>query len=67
MPQRPVTAAALPSQQTAGDVSGGGTTSSASDPAPAAPTASGGAAAQIQLSDLQNILSTISGKTGAAV
>ena len=47
---RPVTAAALPSQPTGGDA--------------AASSASGaGASARVQLSDLQNILSTMNGQS----
>ncbi|KAK3588599.1 hypothetical protein CHS0354_001924 [Potamilus streckersoni] len=53
--QRPVTAAALPSQNNTSTTSGGGTTSSG---------ASSSQRQQIQLSDLQNILSSMKVPTG---
>ncbi|CAG5124948.1 unnamed protein product [Candidula unifasciata] len=65
---RPATATTLPSQQTAGDASSAGTATTGAggnEPAATAAPAAAGAGAQIQLSDLQNILSTMIPPDGA--
>ncbi|CAL1534359.1 unnamed protein product [Lymnaea stagnalis] len=61
---RPVTAAALPSQETAGDAPRAAAAPVVSGSSGVPPTA--GASAQIQLSDLQNILSTMKVPTDGA-
>ncbi|XP_005091550.1 proteasomal ubiquitin receptor ADRM1 isoform X2 [Aplysia californica] len=66
---RPVTAAALPSQPAAADAPSTGTAATASTAAAgssAGASAGAGSSAQIQLSDLQNILSTMIPADGAA-